>query len=94
LAREHQAVGCDCYPYAAGSSTLDLRQVDERVTITVTWSKPHPELAGKNLAEIAAAWGLAQLEAACKLQPAGAIYHSISEDDMRATLRHPATMIG
>jgi N-acyl-D-aspartate/D-glutamate deacylase len=32
-AREEQTVGCDCYPYAAGSSTLDLRQVDERVTI-------------------------------------------------------------
>jgi len=28
------------------------------------------------------------------LQPAGAIYHSISEQDMRRILRHPATMIG
>jgi len=27
-----QSIGCDCYPYAASSSTLDLRQVDERVT--------------------------------------------------------------
>ncbi|HVH88511.1 MAG TPA: amidohydrolase family protein [Terriglobales bacterium] len=34
------------------------------------------------------------MEAARRLQPAGAIYHSISEDDMRAILRHPATMIG
>ncbi len=30
-ARASQPVGWDCYPYAAGSSTLDLRQVDERV---------------------------------------------------------------
>jgi N-acyl-D-amino-acid deacylase len=28
------------------------------------------------------------------LQPAGAIYHGISEDDMRMILRHPGTMIG
>jgi N-acyl-D-amino-acid deacylase len=93
-ARHRQSVVCDCYPYSASSSTLDLRQVDERVTITVTWSDPHPEVAGKNLAEISAQWKLSQMEAARKLQPAGAIYHSIAEDDMRAILRHPATMIG
>src|ERR1700728_2321236 len=45
-ARSAQHVGCDCYPYAAGSSTLDLGQVDPRVEITVTWSEPHPEIGG------------------------------------------------
>jgi N-acyl-D-aspartate/D-glutamate deacylase len=93
-ARRHQAAGCDCYPYAAGSSTLDLRQVDERVRITITWSEPHPDAANRLLAEIAEAWGVSQLEAASRLQPAGAIYHSISEEDMRRILAHPATMIG
>jgi N-acyl-D-aspartate/D-glutamate deacylase len=93
-ARRGQQVGCDCYPYAAGSSTLDLRQVDERVKITITWSTPHPEIAGLTLAEIAKNWSVTQLEAARQLQPAGAIYHSISEDDMRRILAHPATMIG
>ena len=93
-ARESQSVGCDCYPYAAGSSTLDLRQVDKRVTITITWSNPHPEVAGRSLAQIAELWETTQLEAAKKLQPAGAIYHSIAEEDMRQILRHPATMIG
>jgi len=92
--RTAQQVGCDCYPYAAGSSTLDLRQVDERVNITITWSTPHPEIAGRTLAEIASLWSLTQLEAARRLQPAGAIYHSIAEDDMRRILAHPATMIG
>lgn len=94
VAARNQPVGCDCYPYAAGSSTLDLRQVDERVRIVITWSKPHPEMAGLDLAAIAGAWETPQLEAAKRLQPAGAIYHSISEDDMRKILRHPATMIG
>ena len=78
-----QDLGCDCYPYAASSSTLDLRQVDERVQIVVTWSEPHPEIAGKTLAQIAALWGVNQLEAAQQLRPAGAIYHCMSEEDMR-----------
>lgn len=93
-ARAHQPLACDCYPYAAGSSTLDLKQVDPRVEITITWSEPHPEVAARSLAEIAADWGLPQIEAARKLQPAGAIYHSIAEADMRRFLAHPATMIG
>ena len=93
-ARTAQSTGCDCYPYAAGSSTLDVRQVDPRVEITITWSTPHPEVAGQSLARIAENWNVGQLEAAQRLRPAGAIYHSISEDDMRRILAHPATMIG
>jgi len=93
-ARANQQTGCDCYPYAAGSSTLDLKQVDERVKITITWSMPCPEEGGQTLEQIAASWQVTQLEAARRLQPAGAIYHSISEEDMRRILRHPATMIG
>jgi N-acyl-D-amino-acid deacylase len=93
-ARKIQAAGCDCYPYAASSSTLDLRQVDPRVEITITWSTPHPEEAGKLLMAIAANWGVSQLEAARRLQPAGAIYYSMDEQDMRHILAHPATMIG
>lgn len=92
--RTMQPAGCDCYPYAAGSSTLDLEQVDERVRITITWSAQHPEVAGLTLAQIAEAWSVTQVEAAQRLQPAGAIYHSISEADMRRILAHPATMIG
>jgi N-acyl-D-amino-acid deacylase len=93
-AQKSQPAAADCYPYAAGSSTLDLRQVDERVKITITWSTPYPEAAGKPLSGIAQEWQTSQLEAAKKLQPAGAIYHSISEEDMRRILSHPSTMIG
>ncbi len=93
-ARRTQYAGCDCYPYAASSTLLDLRQVDARVQITITWSTPHPEEAGKALADIAEGWGVSQLQAARKLQPAGAIYHSMMEEDVRRILVHPATMIG
>jgi len=88
------SIGWDAYPYAASSTILDLKQVDERIEILITWSKPHPELSGKKLADIARAWGVTQVEAAKRLQPAGAIYHSMSENDVRAILSHPRTMIG
>jgi N-acyl-D-amino-acid deacylase len=91
--REHP-VGCDCYPYTAGSSTLDLRQVTDAIEITITWSEPHPEVAGRSLKAIAREWILPLLDAARRLQPAGAIYHSMSEDDVRRILRHPASVIG
>ena len=87
-------INMDCYPYAAGSSTLDLGQVDERVKIFITWSEPHPEQSKKTLADIAKDWGLSQLEAAKKLQPAGAVYFSINEEDMTRIISHPKTMIG
>ncbi|MDA7916691.1 D-aminoacylase [Opitutaceae bacterium] len=84
----------DCYPYAAGSSTLDLGQVDERVKIIITWSDPHPEMAQMTLSAIARKWETSQSEAARRLQPAGAVYFSISEDDMMRIISHPKTMIG
>jgi N-acyl-D-amino-acid deacylase len=87
-------VGCDCYPYTAGSSTLDLKQVTDAIEITITWSEPHPDVGGRSLQDIAREWGVSLLDAARRLQPAGAIYHSMSEDDVRRILRHPATVIG
>jgi len=89
-----QLIGWDCYPYAASSTTLDSNQVDERISITITWSNSYPDLAGQALSHIAQRWGLSQQEAARRLQPAGAIYHGMSEDDVRAILCNPATMIG
>ena len=92
--RYKNRINMDCYPYAAGSSTLDLGQVDERVKIFITWSEAHPEQSKKTLADIAKGWGISQLEAAKKLQPAGAVYFSINEEDMTRIISHPKTMIG
>ncbi|MPW16064.1 amidohydrolase family protein [Paraburkholderia sp. CNPSo 3157] len=93
-ARRLHPVGCDCYPYNRSSSTLDLKQVTGDIDITITWSTPHPEMAGKTVKDIAAEWGVTQQEAAKRLQPAGAVYHNMSEDDVRRILSHPATMVG
>lgn len=93
-AAAHHPVGCDCYPYAASSSTLDLKQVTADFAITITWSTPHPEMAGRDLADIAADWGMPLPEAAARLQPAGAVYHGMDETDVRRILAHPLTMVG
>jgi len=87
-------VACDCYPYAASSSTLDLKQVTDAYDILVTWSDPHPGQAGRLLADIARDWGASLVEAARRLMPAGAVYHGLHESDVRAILAHPLTMIG
>ncbi|RUP24005.1 MAG: D-aminoacylase [Curvibacter sp.] len=89
-----QPVGCDCYPYAASSSTLDLKQVTDEFDIFITWSTPHPEMAGQTLALIAQTWQTSLLEAARRLQPAGAVYHGMSEGDVQRILAHPMSMVG
>ena len=94
LAGKHQHVGCDCYPYTASSSTLDLKQVTADYDIQVTWSTPHPEQGGKLLAAIAAEWQVDMTEAARRLMPAGAVYHCMADDDVNRILQHPATVIG
>ena len=93
-AANHHSIGWDCYPYAASSTILSLSQVDERIAITITWSSPHPEMSGKTLSQIAASWEINQMEAAQRLQPAGAIYNCMCENDVRRILQHPGTMIG
>jgi N-acyl-D-amino-acid deacylase len=93
-AAETQEVGCDCYPYTASSSTLDLAQVQAGVEILVTWSDPHPGLGGRLLTDIAREWGVTHVEAAQRLQPAGAVYHCMAEEDVERILRHPLTVIG
>ncbi|MFL9922666.1 D-aminoacylase [Herbaspirillum lusitanum] len=94
LASQHQHVGCDCYPYTASSSTLDLKQVTDTYDIQVTWSEPHPEQGGKMLAAIAGEWQVDLHEAARRLMPAGAVYHCMSDDDVNRILSHPASVVG
>ncbi|KDP88571.1 N-acyl-D-amino-acid deacylase family protein [Cupriavidus basilensis] len=93
-AQRWQPVGCDCYPYTASSSTLDLKQVTSDFDIMVTWSEPHPDMGGRLLADIAAEWELSLEDAARRLQPAGAVYHCMEDADVDRILSHPATVVG
>jgi N-acyl-D-aspartate/D-glutamate deacylase len=87
-------IGCDCYPYTASSSLLDLKQVTDDYDILITWSMPHPTASGRLLAAIAREWNVSSIEAARRLQPAGAVYHCMSEEDVQRILKHPASMVG
>ena len=93
-ALREQKVALDVYPYVAGSTVLDPKRCDGRMRVLVTWSKPHPDQAGRDVAEIARDWGCAPVEAAERLLPAGAIYFMLDEADVRRILAYPHTMIG
>jgi len=89
-----QCVALDCYPYNASSTMLHTDPAKLQVKVVVEASGPHPEVAGRDLAEIAAAWGVDRLEAAKRLQPASAIYFAMDEADVRTILAFEPTMIG
>lgn len=93
-AAAQQEVSCDCYPYSASSSTLDLAQVNDDIDIFITWSKGLPQQAGKTLKQIAADLQLPLLQAAKALLPAGAVYHCMAEQDVKRVLKYPLTMVG
>ena len=92
--RQQQDIACDCYPYSASSSTLDMKQVTDEFDIVITWSEAQPEQAGKTLQQIADEWQVSLHDAAARLMPAGAIYHNMDEQDVRRVMRYPVTMIG
>ncbi len=93
-ARKSQAVGLDAYPYTAGSTVLDPDHINEGIRIMVAWSEAHPEVAGRDLSDVASEWGCSQHEAAVRLQPAGGIFFQMDEADVRRILAYPPTMIG
>jgi N-acyl-D-amino-acid deacylase len=89
-----QSIGLDCYPYTASSTMLSADRARAAARVVVTWSKPHPEHAGRDLAEVAAQMGLSQDQAVARLLPAGGIYFSMDEGDVRRILAFGPTMIG
>jgi N-acyl-D-amino-acid deacylase len=92
--RSRQSIGLDCYPYIASSTILQRHRMGQSTKVLVTWSKPHPELSGMDLAEAARALGVTEAEAVDRLQPAGAIYFMMDEADVQRILAYPHTMIG
>jgi N-acyl-D-amino-acid deacylase len=89
-----QPIGLDCYPYCASSTILTYGRTRVATKTLVTWSKPHPEFAGMELAEIARRMGLGLEAAVAQLLPAGAIYFSMDEADVQRILAFESTMVG
>ena len=90
---ENQEVTLDCYPYLAGSSVLNVADTVD-IPVMVTQSEPHPDRQGQYLSDIAEEWQCSIEETCERLQPAGAIYFNLSEEDRQRVLKHPHTMIG
>ena len=99
LARISQAMACqcvalDCYPYTAGSTMLHTDPVRLQGRVLVSYSAPHPEMAGRDLDDIAREWGCDKVEAVRRLQPGAAIYFMMDEGDVRNILAFEHSMIG
>ncbi len=89
-----QQVAYDVYPYPAGSTVLMPDRLRDDVPVIITWSIPHPEMAGRYLTDIARGWNTDIRAAAARLTPAGQISFQMDEDDVRRIMAHPMSMIG
>ncbi|MEA2783433.1 MAG: N-acyl-D-amino-acid deacylase [Rhodospirillaceae bacterium] len=93
-ARQEMDIALDAYPYAASSTVLRLDRCDTGLRILITWSDPFPEMANRELSDIAREWNCSERTAGERLLPAGAVYFQLDEADVRRILAHPRTMIG
>jgi N-acyl-D-amino-acid deacylase len=91
---QRQVIAMDAYPYIAGSTVLREDLVDGVIDVMLTWSDAFPEHTGRMLSAIAADWGIDEKAACRRLQPGGACYFQMIEEDVERVLAHPRTMIG
>lgn len=89
-----QPLAFDVYPYIAASTVLTGKMLADSARVIVTWSQARPDLAGRDLDEIADELGCSVEEAVERLVPAGAVYFTLAEDDVQRILSHPGAMIG
>ena len=87
-------MGLDAYPYTAGSTVLGVPTLGGVERVLVTWSKPYPRFAGRDLEDIARELGCGREQAVRPLLPVGGIFFMMDEDDVRRVLTYPHTMIG
>ncbi|MFV0476121.1 MAG: N-acyl-D-amino-acid deacylase family protein, partial [Pikeienuella sp.] len=87
-------VSLDCYPYDASSTILTMDLAGASGRTIVTWTRGMPEYAGRELTEIMAELDCSLEEAVARLQPAGAVYFRMHEDDVRRIMKFDPTMIG
>jgi N-acyl-D-amino-acid deacylase len=93
-AMKQQQIAFDVYPYVAGSTILRKEMLDRADKVLITWSDTVQGVSGRDLEDIAREMGCSIYEAADRLQPAGAIYFMMDEQDVQAAMAHPGAMIG
>lgn len=102
-------VHADQYPYTAGSTILSAVYRDggfggagsERLppeAVVIASAAQHPEWEGKSFAALAREMACGPEQAAERVLAAESgttvVIHTMCEDDVRAVMRHPSTMIG
>ncbi|GAA0774648.1 D-aminoacylase [Roseibium denhamense] len=93
-ASSQQEIALDAYPYTFSSTSLTPARARRGGKVTITRSDPMPSAAGRDLDEIAKELGFTTDQAVEALMPAGALFHSMCEDDVCRVLSHPKCMIG
>lgn len=89
-----QAVAWDVYPYTAGSTVLRSDLVASAEKTLIAWSDAMPRFSGHDLHEVITELGGSLEEVVQRLQPAGAIYFMMAEEDVTRILTSTAAMIG
>ena len=89
-----QPVCLDCYPYNASSTVLTQALVANASTTLVTWSKAYLQYAGRDITDVARELECSVTEAVDRLQPAGAAYFRMDDEDVNRILAFEPTMIG
>ncbi|RQV07840.1 D-aminoacylase [Burkholderia cenocepacia] len=92
--RTRQPLCLDCHPYPATSTMLRADRIHQSSRVILAWSKPHPELAGRDFHELLPLFGDSVDAAIDALRPAGAIYFVMDEADVDRIVRHELTMVG
>ncbi|HGO6076195.1 D-aminoacylase [Burkholderia cenocepacia] len=92
--RKLQPLCLDCHPYPATSTMLRADRVRQSSRVILGWSKPHPELAGRDFHELLPLFGNSVDATIDALRPAGAIYFVMDEADVERIIRHELTMVG
>lgn len=93
-AREDITLDIDVYPYTASSTVLIESFARDSRKVGVSWSEPHPEMAGRDLEDVAREWGVDTMTALDRLRPGGAIYHQMDDGDLDRILAWAPSLVG
>ena len=92
-ARARQDVGLDTTPWIASSTMLNSGRHRAASRVIVAESEPHPDCAGRDLADIAADWGVDEDTALERLLPAIGVFFIMDEADVRRILSYEHTIV-
>ncbi len=92
-ARRTHDIGLDTTPYVASSTMLNSGRHRQASRVLVTASDPHPEMAGRDLDEIAREWGVDRDAAVERLIPALGVFFIMDEADVRRILSYELTLV-